>query len=165
MRRWVSVWNGLGMAVFLLGLVFYLRSGQQPPPRPLPLPASLEAQAPRSFGVNLYLPNPPQGFLKKAKEVQLALGEEAYQKALELWLEETGTFLSLQVFRQGDEFVVNLQTPPRDLDIEGEVFLVYGLAYTLLYSFPEGTGVRFLVDGAPSLGFAHLDLSKPIALP
>jgi len=164
-RRWLSVWNLLGALVFLLGAVFYVRTGQEALSRPLPLPASLEAQAPRRIFVNLYLPNPPQGFLKKTEEVQLALGEEAYQKALELWMKEAKTPLSLQVFRQGEGFVVNLESPPKNLDAQGEVFLVYGLAYTLLYTFPEGKSVRFLVDGAPALGFAHLDLSEPITLP
>ncbi|MER3536676.1 MAG: spore gernimation protein [Thermus sp.] len=165
MRRWLSTWNLLGALVFLLGALFYLRSGQETLSKPLPLPPALEARAPKRVAVNLYLPTPPQGFMKKMEEVQLALGEEAYQKALELWLKETGKTLSLQVFRRGEGFVVNLQTPPRDLDVEGEVFLLYGLAYTLLYTFPEGKSVRFLVDGQPSLGFAHLDLSEPISLP
>ncbi|MGQ9510545.1 MAG: GerMN domain-containing protein [Thermaceae bacterium] len=162
MRAWLSLWNVVGAFVFLLGSVVYVRSGEEASPKPLPLPASLEAQAPRKVVVHLHLPKPPEGFVPKAEELTLALGEDPYQKALEVWLQRTQTPLSLKVFRTPEGFVVDLLDPPRSLDIEGEVYLIYGLAYTLLNSFPEGKEVRFLVDGAPSLGFGHLDLSKPI---
>ena len=53
----------------------------------------------------------------------------------------------------------------RGLDAEGEVYRLYSLAYTLLATFPEGSEVRFLVDGQPSPGLAHLDLEVPVRLP
>ena len=46
-----------------------------------------------------------------------------------------------------------------------EVYRVYSLAYTLLATFPEGSEVRFLVEGQPSPGLAHLDLEVPVRLP
>lgn len=53
----------------------------------------------------------------------------------------------------------------RGLDAEGEVYRLYSLAYTLLATFPEGSEVRFLVEGQPSPGLAHLDLEVPVRLP
>ena len=38
-------------------------------------------------------------------------------------------------------------------------------AAELLATFPEGSEVRFLVEGQPSPGLAHLDLEVPVRLP
>ncbi len=51
------------------------------------------------------------------------------------------------------------------LDAPLEVFRLYSLVYTLLASFPGAKEVRFLVEGKPSPGLAHLDLSQPYTLP
>ncbi|MFN3368866.1 MAG: GerMN domain-containing protein [Thermus sp.] len=51
------------------------------------------------------------------------------------------------------------------LDASQEALRLYSLAYTLLSTFPQAQEVRFLVEGEPRPGLAHLDLSRPIQLP
>ncbi|GAB5601779.1 GerMN domain-containing protein [Thermus sp. FJN-A] len=165
MRRVLTLWNLLGLFLFLLGaLAFWQGQGHQAAGA-LPLPSG-EPAAPNQLALTLYRPNPPQGFLKEVRNLELAPGETAEAKALDVWAEALGAPVPKALFRQGKRLVVDL---PGDfvqgLDATQEVYRLYSLAYTLLATFPEGEEVLFLVEGQPSPGLAHLDLRQPIRLP
>ncbi len=164
MRRFLSLWNLLGGALFLLGLWAYLATASPRGAKALPLPAGEEEQA-QTLVLNLERPS-PQGFLGEKLNLELKPGEDPYARALKAWAEALKAPSPLGLFRYGKVFVVDLpQGFAQGLDAEGEALRVYSLAYTLLRTFPEAEAVRFLVEGAPSPGLAHLDLSEPIRLP
>lgn len=164
MKRLFTFWNLLGLLVFLLGVLTYLSLGQRgSSPLALPLPAQ-EADK-NALTLVLYRPNPPQGFLKETQTLELNPGETPGEKALTAWAEATGAPRPRALFIQEKRLVVDL---PKDfalgLDATLEAFRLYSLAYTLLATF-QGEEVLFLVEGKPSPGLAHLDLSEPIRLP
>ncbi|MGC8877201.1 GerMN domain-containing protein [Thermus sp.] len=164
MRRFLTPWNLLGLLVFLLGSLAYWRAQGGPSAPILPLPAE-EKQA-SSLTLVLYRPNPPQGFLKETLTLELGPGETPEAKALGVWAEALKAPRPRALFRVGKTLVVDLpQDFAQGLDAGGEAYRLYSLAYTLLASFPGAKEVRFLVEGKPSPGLAHLDLSQPYALP
>ncbi|BFH88046.1 GerMN domain-containing protein [Thermus thermophilus] len=135
------------------------------PPKALPLPAD-EAAREEKLTLNLYRPDPPRGFLREPVVLEVGLGENPYEKALLAWAQATGSPTPLGLFAAEGRLVVDLPKDfVRGLDAEGEVYRLYSLAYTLLATFPEGSEVRFLVEGQPSPGLAHLDLEVPVRLP
>lgn len=164
MLRALSLWNLLGLALFLLGALAFWRSqgagprGLAPPlggnPSPQPaFPAALPA-------------HPPQGFVKEVQDAELSPGETPEGKALALWAEALSAPVPKALFRRGKELVVDLPEGfAQGLDAPGEVYRLYSLAYTLLATFPQAEEVRFLVEGTPQPGLAHLDLQKPFRLP
>ncbi|BCZ94357.1 hypothetical protein TthAK1_09740 [Thermus thermophilus] len=165
MRKYLSVYNLLGLLVFALGLFVYWQSPVPNPPKALPLPAD-EAAREEKLTLNLYRPDPPQGFLREPVVLEVGLGENPYEKALLAWAQATGSPTPLGLFAAEGRLVVDLPEDfARGLDAEGEVYRLYSLAYTLLATFPEGSEVRFLVEGQPSPGLAHLDLEVPVRLP
>ncbi|GGM94033.1 hypothetical protein GCM10007092_04170 [Thermus composti] len=165
-RALLTPWNLFGLLVFLLGLWVYVQGTSAPRSQALPLPASEPAQEANQLVLVLYRPNPPQGFLRETETLPLNPGETPEGKALEAWAQKTGSPHPKALYRLGGSLVVDL---PRDfargLDARGEVYRIYSLAYSLLATFPQAQEVRFLVEGAPSPGLAHLDLSKPIRMP
>lgn len=83
-----------------------------------------------------------------------------------LWAEALSAPVPKALFRRGKELVVDLPEGfAQGLDAPGEVYRLYSLAYTLLATFPQAEEVRFLVEGTPQPGLAHLDLQKPFRLP
>jgi hypothetical protein len=164
MRKLLTLWNIVGLIVFLLGGLFYWQTGGGRPPTALPLPA--EEVAKNALVLVLYRPNPPQGFLKETQTLDLGPGETPGAKALLAWSQAVSAPKPLALFLEGKRLIVDL---PQDfalgLDAGLEVFRLYSLAYTLLSTFPQAEEVRFLVEGKPGPGLAHLDLTKPIRLP
>jgi len=164
MRRLLTPWNLLGLAVFLTGGLFYWKAQGGRTPMALPLPAE-EVHA-QSLVLVLYRPNPPQGFLKETQTLSLGPGESPGAAALKAWSQAVEAPRPLALFFQGQRLVVDL---PRDfalgLDATLEAYRLYSLAYTLLATFPQAAEARFLVEGRPSPGLAHLDLNQPIRLP
>ncbi len=164
MRGLLTFWNLFGFLVFLLGAGFYLKSQKNPGPAALPIPA--EEAVKGTLALVLLRPNPPEGFLKETRTLELAPGETPGGKALDLWSEAALAPRPKALFFQEKRLVVDL---PQDfalgLDATLEAFRLYSLAYTLLSTFPQAKEVLFLVEGRPSAGLAHLDLSKPIRLP
>ncbi len=164
MKRFLTLWNLLGLAVFLLGGLLYWQAKGSPPAPILPLPAE-ERQA-SSLALVLHRPNPPQGFLKETLTMELGPGETPEAKALQAWAEALKAPRPRALFRTGEALVVDLpQDFAQGLDASSEVYRLYSLVYTLLATFPGAKEVRFLVEGKPSPGLAHLDLSQPYTLP
>lgn len=164
MRGLFTFWNLFGLIVFLLGGAFYLKGQEKTGPAALPIPAEEAAQ--NTLALVLLRPNPPEGFLKETRTLELGPGETPGGKALELWSEAASAPKPKVLFFQGKRLWVDLpQNFALGLDATLEAFRLYSLAYTLLSTFPQAEEVRFLVEGRPSAGLAHLDLSKPIRLP
>ncbi|TBH21808.1 GerMN domain-containing protein [Thermus thermamylovorans] len=165
MRRILTFWNLLGLLTFLLGaLVFWQTRGGQTPGA-LPLPPGEEA-SPDRLALTLYRPDPPRGFLRESLLLDLEPGETRESRALAAWAEALGAPVPRGLYRVGGRLVVDL---PKDfvqgLDATQEAFRLYSLAYTLLATFPQGEEVRFLVEGEPRVGLAHLDLREPVRRP
>ncbi|SDE96751.1 Sporulation and spore germination [Thermus arciformis] len=164
MKRFLTLWNLLGLGVFLLGSLVYWEAGKGPAAHALPLPA--EEQKTPSLSLVLYRPNPPQGFLKETLALELGPGETPEAKALTAWAEALKAPKPKALFQAKGAWVVDLpQDFAQGLDAALEVYRLYSLVYTLLSTFPEAKEVRFLVEGRPSPGLAHLDLSLPYTLP
>ncbi|WP_114311549.1 GerMN domain-containing protein [Thermus caldifontis] len=165
MRRLLTFWNLLGLAVFALGTLVYWQSPGRQASTALPLPSE-ETLAARSLPTILYLPNPPQGLRKETRTLELAPGDTPENKVLAAWAEALGAPKPRALYRMAQVFVVDL---PADfalgLDATQEALRLYSLAYTLLSTFPQAQEVRFLVEGEPKPGLAHLDLSQPYRLP
>ncbi|MFM9420579.1 MULTISPECIES: GerMN domain-containing protein [Thermus] len=165
MRRLLTFWNLLGLVLFTLGALVYWQSQGWRASSALPLPSE-EASAASSLPVLLYLPNPPQGLLKETRTLELAPGDTPENKVLAAWAEALQAPKPRALYRLGELFVVDL---PADfalgLDASQEALRLYSLAYTLLSTFPQAQEVRFLVEGEPKPGLAHLDLSQPFRLP
>uniref|UniRef100_A0A7V3ZZP0 Spore gernimation protein n=1 Tax=Thermus tengchongensis TaxID=1214928 RepID=A0A7V3ZZP0_9DEIN len=165
MRRLLTFWNLLGLVFFALGAMVYWRSPGPQGSSALPLPSE-ETQAASSLPMILYLPNPPQGLLKETRTLELAPGDTPENKILAAWAEALGAPKPRALYRLGKLLVVDL---PADfalgLDASQEALRLYSLAYTLLSTFPQAQEVRFLVEGEPKPGLAHLDLSQPYRLP
>ncbi|WP_105317860.1 GerMN domain-containing protein [Thermus tenuipuniceus] len=165
MRRLLTFWNLLGLAVFALGAMVYWQSPGYPVSSALPLPSE-ETLAASSLPTILYLPNPPQGLRKETRTLELAPGDTPESKILATWAETLQAPKPRALYRLGKLFVVDL---PGDfalgLDASQEALRLYSLAYTLLSTFPQAQEVRFLVEGEPKPGLAHLDLSQPFRLP
>ncbi|MFN4070786.1 MAG: GerMN domain-containing protein [Thermus caldifontis] len=165
MRRLLTFWNLLGLTFFALGAVVYWQVPGHPASSALPLPSE-ETLAARSLPTILYLPNPPQGLLKETRTLELAPGDTPESKVLITWAEALGAPKPRALYRMAQVFVVDL---PADfalgLDASQEALRLYSLAYTLLSTFPQAQEVRFLVEGEPKPGLAHLDLSQPYRLP
>lgn len=165
MRRLLTFWNLLGLVLFTLGALVYWQSQGWRASSALPLPSE-EASAASSLPVLLYLPNPPQGLLKETRTLELAPGDTPENKVLAAWAEALQAPKPRALYRLGNLFVVDL---PADfalgLDASQEALRLYSLAYTLLSTFPQAQEVRFLVEGEPKPGLAHLDLSQPFRLP
>lgn len=165
MLRALSLWNLLGLTLFLLGALALWRSQGGQAPAALPLPSE-ENPAPNRLSLQLYRPTPPQGFVKEVQDAELSPGETPEGKALALWAEALSAPVPKALFRRGKELVVDLPEGfAQGLDAPGEVYRLYSLAYTLLATFPQAEEVRFLVEGTPQPGLAHLDLQKPFRLP
>ncbi|ETN88459.1 GerMN domain-containing protein [Thermus sp. NMX2.A1] len=165
MRRLLTFWNLLGLVLFTLGALVYWQSQGWRASSALPLPSE-ETSAANSLPVILYLPNPPQGLLKETRTLELAPGDTPENKVLAAWAEALQAPKPRALYRLGKLFVVDL---PADfalgLDASQEALRLYSLAYTLLSTFPQAQEVRFLVEGEPKPGLAHLDLSQPFRLP
>ncbi|ULR39859.1 GerMN domain-containing protein [Thermus sp. NEB1569] len=165
MRRLLTFWNLLGLVLFTLGALVYWQSQGWRASSALPLPSE-EASAASSLPMILYLPNPPQGLLKETRTLELAPGDTPENKVLAAWAEALQAPKPRALYRLGNLFVVDL---PADfalgLDASQEALRLYSLAYTLLSTFPQAQEVRFLVEGEPKPGLAHLDLSQPFRLP
>lgn len=164
MRKALTLWNLFGLAVFLLGAFLYWQSQGGPNPQALSLPS--EEAKPQLLALTLFRPNPPQGFLKETRTLELAPGEEPEEVVLKAWSEALAAPPPKALYRLEKRLVVDL--PPefaQGLDATEEVFRLYSLAYTLLATFPPAEEVRFLVEGEPKPGLVHLDLSQPIRLP
>ena len=73
MRKYLSVYNLLGLLVFALGLFVYWQSPVPNPPKALPLPAD-EAAREEKLTLNLYRPDPPRGFLREPVVLEVGLG-------------------------------------------------------------------------------------------
>ncbi|ADW21986.1 conserved hypothetical protein [Thermus scotoductus SA-01] len=161
----MTFWNLLGLVLFTLGALVYWQSQGWRASSALPLPSE-EASAASSLPVLLYLPNPPQGLLKETRTLELAPGDTPENKVLAAWAEALQAPKPRALYRLGELFVVDL---PADfalgLDASQEALRLYSLAYTLLSTFPQAQEVRFLVEGEPKPGLAHLDLSQPFRLP
>ncbi|APD10241.1 MULTISPECIES: GerMN domain-containing protein [Thermus] len=165
MRGFLTFWNVLGLLAFSLGAFVYWKSTGKETTGALPLPSESEARA-NTLTLVLHRPDPPQGFVKEAETLSLAPGESPEGRALAAWAEATQSPRPRALFRLGQALVVDLPGNfAQGLDATGEVFRLYSLAYTLLATFPEAEEVRFLVEGKPTPGLAHLDLQKPIRLP
>lgn len=164
MRKALTFWNLLGLLVFLLGALLYWQSRGGSNAQALSLPS--EEAKPLPLTLTLFRPNPPQGFLKETRTLELGPGEEPERVVLKTWSEALAAPLPTALYRLEKQLVVDL--PPdfvQGLDATEEVFRLYSLAYTLLATFPPAEEVRFLVEGEPKPGLAHLDLSQPIHLP
>lgn len=165
MRRPLTFWNLLGLAVFALGALVYWQSPGRQASTALPLPSE-ETPAASSLPTILYLPNPPQGLRKETRTLELAPGDTPENKVLAAWAEALKAPKPRALYRMAQVFVVDL---PADfllgLDASQEALRLYSLAYTLLTTFPQAQEVRFLVEGEPKPGLAHLDLSQPYRLP
>ncbi|WP_353513185.1 GerMN domain-containing protein [Thermus sp. LT1-2-5] len=165
MRGLFTFWNVFGLLVFLLGAFVYWKSAGSEAPGALPLPAEGEAK-PNTLVLVLYRPDPPQGFLKENHTLTLGPGESPEGRALAAWAEATQSPAPKSLFRLEKALVVDLPAGfAQGLDATEEAFRLYSLAYTLLATFPGAEEVRFLLEGKPSPGLAHLDLAKPIRLP
>ena len=155
MRKYLSVYNLLGLLVFALGLFVYWQSPVPNPPKALPLPAD-EAAREEKLTLNLYRPDPPRGFLREPVVLEVGLGENPYEKALLAWAQATGSPTPLGLFAAEGRLVVDLPEDfVRGLDAEGEVYRLYSLAYTLLATFPEGSEVRFELLAIGTVGVAE----------
>ncbi|WP_038056951.1 GerMN domain-containing protein [Thermus amyloliquefaciens] len=165
MRRLLTFWNLLGLAFFVLGAMVYWQSSGPQASSALPLPSE-EAQAASSLPAILYLPNPPQGLLKETRTLELGPGDTPESKVLATWAEALGAPRPRALYRMAGRLVVDLPADfVRGLDASQEALRLYSLAYTLLATFPQAEEVRFLVEGEPKPGLAHLDLSQPYRLP
>ncbi|GAA5334686.1 MULTISPECIES: GerMN domain-containing protein [Thermus] len=165
MRGLFTFWNVLGLLIFALGAFVYWKSAGKEATGALPLPSEGEAKA-NALVLVLHRPDPPRGFLKETETLTLAPGESPEGRALAAWAEATQSPRPRALFRTGKTLVVDLPANfAQGLDATGEAFRLYSLAYTLLATFPEAEEVRFLVEGKPTPGLAHLDLQKPIRLP
>lgn len=164
MRTFLSFWNLFGLGFFLLGLWFYGASQTPKGPRALPLPA--EEARPTALSLVLHRPDPPQGFRKETLTQELPPGTDPHLAALKAWSEALSAPSPKAIFPVENVLVVDL---PRDflrgLSVGEEVYRLYSLAYTLLSTFPQYEAVRFLAEGEPVPGLAHLDLREPIRLP
>ncbi len=159
----MTFWNLFGLLAFLAGSLLYAQSQGERTPLALPLPA--EEASKDALTLVLYRPSPPQGFLKESLTLDLGPGETPGGAALSAWAQAVGAPRPLALFFKERRLVVDL--PPGfalGLDATLEAFRLYSLAYTLLATF-QAEEVRFLVEGKPSAGLAHLDLSRPIRLP
>lgn len=63
MKRFLTLWNLLGVAVFLLGSLVYWEAGKGPSAPILPLPA--EEKRASSLALVLYRPTPPRASSRK----------------------------------------------------------------------------------------------------
>lgn len=164
MRKALTFWNLLGLAVFLLGALVYWQSQGGPEAQALSLPS--EETNPRQLPLTLFRPSPPQGFLRETRILELNPGEEPQELALRAWSEALAAPLPKALYRLERRLVVDLPADfAQGLDASQEVFRLYSLAYTLLATFPPAEEVRFLVEGEGRVGLAHLDLRQPIRLP
>ena len=107
MRKYLSVYNLLGLLVFALGLFVYWQSPVPNPPKALPLPAD-EAAREEKLTLNLYRPDPPRGFLREPVVLEVGLGENPYEKALLAWAQATGSPTPLGLFAAEGRLVVDL---------------------------------------------------------
>lgn len=164
MRAFLTFWNLFGLILFLLGLWLYGASQAPEGPKALPLPA--EEARPTALALVLHRPDPPQGFRKETLTQELPPGADPHQAALKAWSEALSAPSPKAIFPVGKTLVVDL---PKDflkgLSVGEEAYRVYSLAYTLLATFPQYEAVRFLAEGEPVPGLAHLDLREPIRLP
>ncbi|GAA6755170.1 spore gernimation protein [Thermus sp. 2.9] len=164
MRGLFTFWNVFGLLVFVLGAFVYWKSAGNEAPGALSLPSPGEAK-PETLVLVLYRPDPPRGFLKESQTLTLGPGESPEGRALAVWAEATQSPAPKALFRLEKALVVDLPAGfAQGLDAMEEAFRLYSLAYTLLTTF-GAEEVRFLVEGKPSPGLAHLDLTKPIRLP
>ncbi|WP_337845117.1 GerMN domain-containing protein [Thermus sp.] len=164
MRALLTSWNLLGLALFLLGLWLFQASQAPQGPKALPLPAE-EAQ-PTTLSLVLHRPDPPQGFRKETLAQELPPGSDPLQAALKAWSEALSAPSPKAVFPVGKTLVVDLpQDFLKGLSVAEEVYRLYSLAYTLLATFPQYEAARFLAEGKPAPGLAHLDLREPVRLP
>lgn len=165
MRGLLTFWNLLGLAFFSLGALVYWQGQGGQAPSALPLPSEENSGA-SSLPMILYLPNPPQGLLRETRTLELAPGDTPENKVLATWAEALQAPKPRALYQLDKLLVVDL---PADfalgLDASQEALRLYSLAYTLLSTFPQAQEVRFLVEGEPKPGLAHLDLNLPFRLP
>ncbi len=174
MKRFVTLWNLLGLAVLALGLTVYLYTDRRQGGAVLNLPETLEeASTPRALQLRLYFGKPDgTGFVVERRQVQLEPGENPYERALAELVRgpaQGGTPLvppgmpPPTVFVAGDTAYVDLPAAYGRLGYgsAGEVLLLFGMANTLL-EFDEIGAVKFLLAGreVPTLG--HVSLVDPI---
>ncbi|MFN4072004.1 MAG: GerMN domain-containing protein [Thermus sp.] len=165
MRRLLTPFNLLGLAFFGLGALVYWQGQGGQAPSALPLPSE-ETPAANTLPMILYLPNPPQGLLKETRTLELAPGDTPESKVLATWAQALKAPKPRGLYRLDRLLVVDLPADfAQGLDASQEALRLYSLAYTLLSTFPQAQEVRFLVEGEPRPGLAHLDLSRPIQLP
>ncbi len=162
----LTPFNLAGVFLFLLGLFLFLTLGKPPQGGNPGLALPGEEAEPRAMVLNLYRPNPPQGFTQERLELSLPLGGSPYLEAARAWAEALGAEAPLGVFPVGPSLAVDL---PRGffqgLDSEAEAYRLHSLAYTLLATFPNFREVRFLVEGEAGPGTGHLDLRLGYKLP
>ncbi len=174
MKRYLSLWNVLGVALLLMGLIvfFYSSPGRRSEVINLPT-AETRPQEPRNVTMRLYFAkSDASGFLIEKREVTLDPGDTVYRRALEELVAgpRQGAAPIVPegapvptVFVRGSTAYVDLPEAYGSLGLgtAGETLLVYGMAYTIIDQGPVEE-VRFLYRGEPATTLGHLSLLEPI---
>lgn len=174
MKRYLTLWNVLGLALLLLGAIVYIYAGRQPRTDVVNLNVSAEEPLePQETVLRLYFAKPDaSGFVVEKRKVTLEPNESVYQRALiELAKgpRQSGEPIlppgspAPTVFVSGRSAYVDL---PREYSrlgygTTGETLLIYGIANTVLDQGPVDE-VWFLIGGEPAKTLGHLSLLEPI---
>ncbi|RDI94513.1 hypothetical protein DV704_11550 [Meiothermus sp. QL-1] len=176
MRRALSLFNLLGLAVLVLGLLaLWATRRESPPSSPLNLPTTPEAQGPRT--IRLYFAKENlDGLVVEERSIQVAEGEYLLGRVLEelvkgpripgaVLLVPAGT-RAPTVFLWEGTALVDLPRSYAELGYgaAGEMMLIYGIANTLL-EFREVRQVKFLLEGREVESLGHLSLLDPFTRP
>lgn len=174
MKRYLTVWNVLGLLILLVGAGFYLYAGRRPASDVVNLDTEKASIAePRQVELRLYFAKPDaSGFIIEKRKVELEPGQTVYQRALDELVKgplKTGEPLlpagapAPTVFVSGRSAYVDLPKSYASLGYgtTGETLLIYGIANTVLDQGPLDE-VRFLIGGEPAKTLGHLSLVEPI---
>lgn len=174
MRRYLTIWNVLGLMVLLFGAAVYLYAGRPPRTDVVNLDvAENEPQEPREVLLRLYFAKPDaSGFIIEKRQVTIEPSESIYQRAVAELVKGP---------QQGGEPIVPAGAPVPTVFVSGrsayvdlpkeyarfgygttgETLLVYAIANTVLDQGPLDE-VWFLVGGEPARTLGHLSLVEPI---